>query len=323
MYPVYLAAALSISCGHHARTAASRGSTLPPPQPVFERQIRNALDAGEGDLEVRALRRRLAAEPDNLKVRLDLAAAYAQRGYPDLALEHARLAASRFPDSADAVIALAKGMRAMNQRREAAATLDAFIRSHPTWAPETFSWLGIVRDEMGQWKEGEKWHRAALERAPKSAYLHNNLGYNLFLQGRREEAAQEFRAALEANPNYTLARNNLGLALANHSEQAIGELRRANDPASAHNNLAAALMEQGRYEEARKELETALGYNKLHPAALNNLRLLTGLDGKPATLRAGQAETRWQRWKAGLRSLFVGPLPGEPRKQAETAKGSS
>ncbi len=326
-YFVCLAAVASLSCAHHARTAAAhRAPALPPPQPVFERQVRNAIDAGDGDFRTKTLRERMAAEPDNLAVRLELSAAYAERGYPEIALEHCRLAAARFPESPEAALALAKALRKMDRRLEAAQGLDAFLAGHDAGklAANMYSWLGIIRDGLGQYTEGEKAHRAAVKVDPNSAFLRNNLGYNFLLQDRRNDAAGEFRAALTLDPAYTLARNNLGVALASEADKALAEWREANGPAAAHNNLGAVFIEQGRYAEARKELEIALGYNRLHSAALKNLRLVSQLDGQPAAMPAGHFETRWSRWKSAVRSLFVGPVGGETSKNGpiQTAKGS-
>ena len=57
-----------------------------------------------------------------------------------------------------------------------------------------------------------------------------------------------------------MARNNLGLALANlgETDQAVANWQSASGPATAHNNLAAVLIEKGNYLSARKELEVAL-----------------------------------------------------------------
>ena len=311
---IVLAALMGLSCAHRDPAAPGRAYRAPAPQPVFERQIRNALDAGDGDYEVRALREKMAAQPDNLQVRLDLAKAYRQRGFPEIALEHYRLAAARFPDSAEVAVETAKSLRGCGQRLEAARSLDVFLAAHlaeKSAAP--VSWLGILRDEMGQWTEGEKAHRAAVALAPGSDYLANNLGYNLLMQNRKPEAATQFRRALELNPGSALARNNLALALAGRPAEALEEWRRLYDPATAHSNLAAVLIEQGSYAEARREVDAALGYNQTHPAALKNLKLLSDLDGKPATMRSQPAETRWGRWLAALRGLFVGPLPQDSK----------
>ena len=103
--------------------------------------------------------------------------------------------------------------------------------------------------------------------------------------------------------------------------QALANWQATSDPASAHSNLAAVWIERGNYDEARRELDLALSYNKAHSAALRNLELVASLDGNPATLtRSEPVETRWQRFNAGLRKLFVGRLDGktEAPKSAST-----
>jgi Flp pilus assembly protein TadD len=152
----------------------------------------------------------------------------------------------------------------------------------------------LLRDESGDWKSGEKAHRKAVALAPGRDDLHNNLGYCLLKQGRKDDAAEEFRAALKINSQSITARDNLGLALvgnpagnplgnqAGNSKDAVLNWQSVSDPASAHNNMAVALIEAGNYAEARREIEIALSYNQQHPAALKNLRLVSQLDGKAA-----------------------------------------
>ena len=118
-----------------------------------------------------------------------------------------------------------------------------------------------------------------------------------------------------------MARNNLGLALANlgETDQAVANWQPASDPATAHNNLAAVLMEKGNYPNARKELEIALSYNSAYPAALKNLELVSRLDGHPATRAVKPAESRWRRLKIALRRFFVGPLDNSRTDTVKTA----
>jgi len=314
---------LMASCVQHTQLAKAPGpGAIPPaPQSVWDRQIHNAIDAGDGDYQLRVLREKLAADPDNIPIRLELAKAYQERGYPDVALEICRLAAARFPDSGEAQLALVRALRAMNRRAEAIDGLVAFLKAHPQTTPEYFSWLGILRDESGLWPLGEPAHRKALEAAPSLDYLHNNLGYNLLMQKKYAEAAEEFREALKLNSRSAVARNNLGLALANlgDTDQAVAAWQAASDPATAHNNLAAVLIEKGNYANARKELEIALSYNSAYPAALKNLELVSRLDGHPATLAVKPAESRWQRWKTAFRRLFVGPLENSRTDPVNTA----
>jgi Flp pilus assembly protein TadD len=303
-----LASSLCISCVHQqiSKTAAP----APAPMSVWEQQIRNARNLGDGDYELGVLRQKVAVEPDNVAARIELAKAYRERGYPEIALEISRLAAARFPDSGAAELSLVRDLREVNQRGEAIAGLEAFLKAHAQSGAEYFSWLGILRDESGLWPLGEPAHRRAIDLSPGSDSLHNNLGYNLLKQQKNEQAAGEFREALKLNPGSQIARNNLGMALAqsNSPAQAVANWQAVYDPATAHNNLAAVWIEKGNYADARKELDLALGYNRAHPAALRNLELVGRLDGKTATLSAASERTRWQRFGHSVRKLFVGPL---------------
>jgi Flp pilus assembly protein TadD len=152
-------------------------------------------------------------------------------------------------------------------------------------------------------------------------YLHNNLGFSLLKQGLNDLAASEFRSALKLNPHSEIARNNLGIALAGQASEAIVNLQSLNEPATAHSNLAAVLIEHGKYAEARKELQTALEYNQSNPAALKNLELLSNLDGKPMNVPAITAQrTRWVRMKSAWQRWFGGDV--QPRAQEKTQTAS-
>jgi tetratricopeptide (TPR) repeat protein len=257
-------------------------------------------------------------------VRLELAKAYGERGYHEVALEISRLAVARFPQSGEAQLALVRDLRQVNRRDEAITGLESFLKVHHESGAEFYSWLGILRDESGLWPLGEPAHRKALELAPTLDYLHNNLGYNLLMQKKNEEAAREFTEALKLNPGSQIARNNLGIALAhsNAAAEAVANWQSTSDPATAHNNLAAVWIEKGNYADARRELDLALGYNRAHPAALRNLELVARLDAKPATLKAKPLDTpatRWQRFRVGVRRLFVGPLNDTRTEAPESA----
>src|SRR5262245_37568559 len=100
----------TVSCVRQVRTVSG---TVPPTAvaAAMARQVQNAADAGDGDLEAKTLRKRLAANSDDLDARIQLARLYSRRGLPDLALEHYRLAAAQFPDVPIVVLALAKTLR--------------------------------------------------------------------------------------------------------------------------------------------------------------------------------------------------------------------
>lgn len=293
MKPLFLLSLLAslsiISCGTKVAQHKPKRPALPADasatQVAMHRQVHNAELAVEGDFELKTLRQRLLSEPRNLGLRLQLARRYESLGYTELAVEHFRLAADQFPDDPAVRIALARCLRGAGELEQAVQSLDAFISRNPNASAEVYAWNGILHDESSQFELGERSHRVALERSKPKAWLRNNLGQNLLAQGRREEAAAEFRAALKLEPRNELARNNLGVALAADPREAVLHLQSVADPSTAHNNLAAVLIEQHRYKEARQELNLALGYRPNNRAALNNLALLSELDGQPAAFK--------------------------------------
>lgn len=203
---VVAAVALLMTACAERRAAATTPTGL---RATLARQIQNAVDAGDGDMDARALRQRLAANPDDLDARLALAHRYNQRDLPDLALEHYRLAAIRFPDSAPVALGVAKTLREMNEAAQALATVQAFVAAHADAGWELRSFQGILLDERGKYVDAEASHRAALALDENRSSLHNNLGYNLMLQGKRDAAAQEFHRALSLDANSAIAKNNL------------------------------------------------------------------------------------------------------------------
>jgi Flp pilus assembly protein TadD len=298
--------ALVIGCAHHAITASVpaappallktallttpsnlKTSLKTSPASATTRQTINAIDTGDGDLQARILRARVDANPSDTNARLDLARYYLSVGFPEVAAEHLRLACERDPESSTAHIFLARILRDEQRPAEAASVLRAFSERYQDDV-EIWAWLGVLEDEAGDLKAGEAASRRAIALAPNRDDLENNLGYSLLDQGRTAEAADVFRAALAINAKSAIARNNLGLALAENPREALLNWQAVEGPASAHNNMAVALIESGRYPEARTEIQTALNYEPHHAAALNNLALVSELDGRPAEVAAHQ-----------------------------------
>jgi Flp pilus assembly protein TadD len=273
----------------------------PAVQPAMQRQIENAIDAGDGDVIARQLRERMAANPDDLNVRLTLADHYRKQGYPELALEHYRLAAERFPGNAKVALLTAQTLQDQGMTAKAVAGLEQFLAKYPAKEPDLPAWLGILKDGQGEYATAEVAHRAAIVLDPSSAKLHNNLGYNLLLQGKRKDAVMELRRAVGMDAGSKIARGNLALALmrggsTEEQKEAILQWQSISNPAAAHNNAGAVLLEEGRYAEARKELETALGYQPDYTPALKNLELLVGQDGKPVVLPVRtDSQASWRR----------------------------
>ena len=89
---ILLFALMASACTHTVRTSSVQMLRHPEkvsrdtqPLSVMKRQIANAADAGDGDTIARGLRQRMAADPLDLKTRMDLARHYEEIGFPELA----------------------------------------------------------------------------------------------------------------------------------------------------------------------------------------------------------------------------------------------
>ena len=140
----WMLAAVSLT-GCASKTATLHPAPFFSPTPI--RQATNAVDAGDADLEIAGLRKTMMSRPDDVDARVRLAQAYIARGFPDVALEHYRLAAERFPDSVKVALGLARTLRRADQKEEALAGLQAFIHAHPQKTAEPYEWLGILNDD--------------------------------------------------------------------------------------------------------------------------------------------------------------------------------
>lgn len=322
------------SCAHHSSQKSvtpDRSAAVPT---VMRRQVLNAVDAGEGDARIRTLRERMAADPENVSIRLDLATLYKAAGFPELALEHYRLAADRFPKDERVIAKLAESLSEQGQKKEATDLLARHLTGE-VQSPDMYAWLGILRDEQGDHAGAEAAHRAALRLNPNGPKLHNNLGYNLLLQGKREEAVKSLRAALSLDAKLDAARNNLGLALAGSGNAAdrtealsLWQAANAGDKAAAHTNMGAALMEQGKLDEARQELKLALAENRSYAPAWNNLAQLERMDGKPVTMPASgatrQSAARRSGWSKTWKNVwnFVAGIDDKESGRLNVAAGT-
>jgi len=289
--------------GRLGPVAAARTAVSP-----FTRQVVNAVDAGDGDWNVRQWQRHLIHHPEDVEARRQLAGYLERIGQGELAAEHRRLAAEQRPGDEELWIEWATTLRALGWRREAEVVLTrASTRSA---SAALFSLLGIVRDQLGEHAAAEAAHRQALANsaAPDSALL-NNLGFNLLLQRRTKEAIRLFREALALRPRSPEARGNLARALAMEgTPEALAEAlihwKSVASVATAHSNLAAALLEQGRHAEARRELETALAADPAHRAALENLALVAQVDGGAAGSPRAVRSSPWKWLQMAMRPWF-------------------
>jgi tetratricopeptide (TPR) repeat protein len=137
--------------------------------------------------------------------------------------------------------------------------------------------LGIDLFLQGKVTEAAEHFRQALSILPSYANAHNNLGNALKAQGLADEAMACYQQALRLDPNHANAHNNLGLVFYARGEFAQAAecfwqaLRIHPNYVSAQNNLGQALASQGQRTQAIECFRRALLLSPHHVDALINL----------------------------------------------------
>jgi tetratricopeptide (TPR) repeat protein len=148
-----------------------------------------------------------------------------------------------------------------NQGRNAEA--EEKYREALKAAPDDLSALvGLARlyDRDGRGPKAIEVYEQARRAHPSSSLVCNDLGLCYLRQKQREASIQAFRAAVELQPDNAKYRNNLAAALVDdgRDEEALRELSAVNTPAIAHFNLAYLLQERGRTADAVQHLQQAV-----------------------------------------------------------------
>lgn len=125
--------------------------------------------------------------------------------------------------------------------------------------------MAEASERLGNNEEAEKQYQAALEQAPKSAEVLVAYAHSLDRQGRFGEATELYQRAAAAHPKDAAVQNDLGLCY--HRQEMLSEAAHAltravelqGDRKLYRNNLAAVLVDQGRFDEAYVHLKDAHG----------------------------------------------------------------
>jgi Flp pilus assembly protein TadD len=176
---------------------------------------------------------------------------------------------------------LAAAHAAYRQKRfaEAETACRGLLESAPGNA-DAMHLLGLVRKELGDLADGERWLRQSVALEPHRAEFQANLGNLLRRLGKAAEAAEAYRRALAANPRHSGASLGLGRALSEagmfpEAEQHVRGLV-TEEPANAQvwGALAVALEGQNKLGEAESAFRRALALDSNYVAAHHNLGAL-------------------------------------------------
>jgi tetratricopeptide (TPR) repeat protein len=137
--------------------------------------------------------------------------------------------------------------------------------------------LGYLLYKQGKVDQAMVHYNEALRLRPHYYLALNNLGVVFYSKGQRNQAIEYYREAVRVKPDYSVARCNLGYALYDKGQthQAIVHckeaLRLKPDFADAHNNLGIALASQNKANEAIFHYSEAIRHEPRHFKAHYNL----------------------------------------------------
>ena len=146
---------------------------------------------------------------------------------------------------------------ALNRAEE---LVRAIVAAHPDYA-EAYNSLGVVASRQGRYAEARQAYRKVLELDPSSAKAYENLAIDEFGAGELDASRRDLSRALELDARLAGAHNVLAAVemRQGHATAALDEWQKAVqlDPMlfDALYNLATALYDAGRRDEARPYLE--------------------------------------------------------------------
>jgi tetratricopeptide (TPR) repeat protein len=120
--------------------------------------------------------------------------------------------------------------------------------------------LARLYDRQGQGQKAIETYHKASQANPSSSLVFNDAGMCFRRQRQLDKAIIAFRRAVDLAPDNTKYRNNLAAALvdAGRYQEAYNEFSASNAAAVAHYNLAYLLQQKGEHAEAERHLREAL-----------------------------------------------------------------
>ena len=182
--------------------------------------------------------------------------------------------------------------------------------------------LGVIDQELSQFKKAEASYRQAIVLKPDYAQAYNNLGNTLKELGKLDEAEVSYRQAITLKCDYAEAHYNLGVLLQGlyRFNEAEASYRQAisfkQSFASAYNNLGNTLIELGRLKESELSYSQALVLKPDFIEAHYNKNFCLNYSSASSQHFIYQQHLEFEKYFGGLKvrtslSLAVKQLPGD------------
>jgi tetratricopeptide (TPR) repeat protein len=236
-------------------------------------RARGALDAA-----IAGYRRVIALEPGLAEAHRNLGSALLEAGDREAAITSLQRAIELRPEFDKAVTQLARALTAAGRGAEAIVHYQRLLRVRP--ADETLDEYAALLAGLGRYEASARCYRDLLERTPRDARLHANLGHVLHCLGDFRAAIEHCRRAIELGPwlpeSYLhLGNSQLALNALYEADAAYAAgLEVAPDHPALHTAHAMAERALGRLAEAEASTRRSLA---LRPGAADTLALLGSL----------------------------------------------
>jgi superkiller protein 3 len=241
-------------------------------------------EEGKYEEAISHLKRAVGFKPDSQEAHFQLARAYQQSHQQELADEENQLfqkLQKGVVEQRQATTLENEGAQAVkdNDLQHAVSAYKQAIQLAPHDAKVRYD-LALVFEKLND-REAERallLEAAALN--PAIADVHNQLGFLDLSTGDEKGAEEQLQAALHAEPGMTDALGNLGVLYGQQGKLAAAEhlLRLAveSDPGyeKGYMNLGLILAAEGHFDEARTQLQKALGLSATDTAALHAMRVV-------------------------------------------------
>ncbi len=315
---VFLALGIStMACGRASVGGAPKeaSKSLPPANPLAaSRMLEGVSAARDPQMQARAialLREATAIDPALWEARFNLGVVLAKGGDLVNAEEQLRIASRTAGDSEEVAVALAEVRRRRGSNKDAASSLEDFVKSHPSAMGARTLLVTALRDS-GQHERAIVHAREVLVRRPGDAAALAELALCHLAKGEQETAQLLVKQALDVHAKSAIAHRVQGLVLLAAGDdaasfQAFARAAEA-DPrdTTSRLNMGAVLLRAGAYAKAAEQYKSALAEAKDDPSAQIGLA---------AALR-GESEGKKGKSLDEARALLESVLARDPHNAA-------
>jgi Tfp pilus assembly protein PilF len=197
--------------------------------------------------------------------------------------------------NADVYVSAAQLLENQGKFADAEQKYTEALKSSPN---DESALVGLARlyDRQGQGVKAAEVYQRALKAHPKSGLICNDMGLCYRRQRQLDKSVQMLTRAVELQPENNKYRNNLAAALVDsgRSDDAVRQLSVHGSPAVAHYNVGCLMLQKGQRAEATRHLQQALSLDASLTPAREMLGQLSGEGGmQPLAARQQPAQPRY------------------------------